>query len=88
MYVNEIGRVAAGAIAERYLSLAHGVEFVAFVSSVGKIHMPTSADPEQDMDEGYSDFLKTITRAKVDENNIRCPHPETAKLMEEVSQVF
>lgn len=50
--------------------------------------MPTSADPEQDMDEGYSDFLKTITRAKVDENNIRCPHPETAKLMEEVSQVF
>ncbi|CAG8654341.1 3965_t:CDS:2, partial [Dentiscutata heterogama] len=29
-----IGRVAAGAIAEKYLKLAHGIEFVAFVSSI------------------------------------------------------
>lgn len=36
------GRVAAGAIAERYLAQAYGIEIVAFVSSVGKIHLPSS----------------------------------------------
>jgi chorismate synthase len=34
------GRVAAGAIAEKYLRQAYGVEIIAFVSSVGKIHIP------------------------------------------------
>jgi hypothetical protein len=34
------GRVAAGAIAEKYLRQAYGVEIVAFVSSVGRIHLP------------------------------------------------
>lgn len=34
------GRVAAGAIAEKYLREAYGVEIVAFVSSVGKVHLP------------------------------------------------
>ncbi|KAG9000911.1 hypothetical protein FRB94_001552 [Tulasnella sp. JGI-2019a] len=37
-----IGRVAAGAIAEKYLTTAYGIEIVAFVSSVGKVHIPTS----------------------------------------------
>ena len=37
-----IGRVAAGAIAEKYLKDALGVEFVAFVSSVGKVHIPST----------------------------------------------
>lgn len=35
-----IGRVAAGAVAEKYLREAFGVEIVAFVSSVGKVHIP------------------------------------------------
>lgn len=35
-----IGRVAAGALAEKYLREAYGVEIVAFVSSVGKVHIP------------------------------------------------
>nr|CDI52294.1 probable ARO2-chorismate synthase [Melanopsichium pennsylvanicum 4] len=35
-----IGRVAAGALAEKYLKEAYGVEIVAFVSSVGKVHIP------------------------------------------------
>lgn len=35
-----IGRVAAGAVAEKYLKEAFGVEIVAFVSSVGKVHIP------------------------------------------------
>ncbi|KAJ5254896.1 hypothetical protein N7505_010047 [Penicillium chrysogenum] len=34
-----IGRVAAGAIAEKFLSLAHNIEIVAFVSSVGNEHL-------------------------------------------------
>lgn len=34
------GRVAAGAVAEKYLSEAFGIEIVAFVSSVGKVHIP------------------------------------------------
>jgi chorismate synthase len=33
------GRVAAGAVAEKYLKLAHNVEIVAFVSSVGNEHL-------------------------------------------------
>ncbi|KAH8921431.1 chorismate synthase [Atractiella rhizophila] len=35
-----IGRVAAGAIAEKYLKDAYGIEIVAFVSSVGKVKIP------------------------------------------------
>ncbi|SPO35526.1 probable ARO2 - chorismate synthase [Pseudozyma flocculosa] len=35
-----IGRVAAGAVAEKYLREAYGIEIVAFVSSVGKVHVP------------------------------------------------
>lgn len=35
-----IGRVAAGAVAEKYLREAFGIEIVAFVSSVGKVHIP------------------------------------------------
>lgn len=34
-----IGRVAAGAIAEKYLSLTHNVSTVAFVASVGEVSM-------------------------------------------------
>lgn len=41
-----IGRVAAGAIAEKYLKDALGVEFVGFVSSVGKVHLPCSKSEE------------------------------------------
>ncbi|KAM0755095.1 chorismate synthase [Meredithblackwellia eburnea MCA 4105] len=78
-----IGRVAAGAIAEKYLKLAYGVEIVAFVSSVGSIHMPTSKTDDGDVDEEYLTFLDGITRETVDKNNIRCPHVESAKLMEE-----
>ena len=37
-----VGRVAAGAIAEKYLKTALGMEIVAFVSSVGKVQIPTT----------------------------------------------
>jgi len=73
-----IGRVAAGAIAEKYLRLAYGVEIVAFVSSVGKVHMPYLAPPSNDkgdedaddveehLTEEYMHLLNTVTRADVD----------------------
>ncbi|KAJ3047646.1 hypothetical protein HK102_012868 [Quaeritorhiza haematococci] len=47
-----IGRVAAGAIAEKYLKFAHGVEIVAFVSSIGHINMePVEPYPAEEAGE-------------------------------------
>ncbi|KAF7986176.1 hypothetical protein HWV62_38574 [Athelia sp. TMB] len=91
-----IGRVAGGAIAEKYLKLAHGIEIVGFVSSVGKVHLPASVAPPSlqpiDGDEDNDDvadalssefrqLLATVTRAQVDKEPTRCPHPETAARM-------
>lgn len=90
-----IGRVAAGAIAERYLKQVYGVEIVAFVSSVGKIHLPAnvappSMTPDSDEDNDNVDdalspefrrLLATITREEVDKHLTRCPHLETAERM-------
>ena len=63
-----IGRVAAGAIAEKYLFEEYGIEIVAWVSSVG------------DYDSNKVD-METITRAQVDANDIRCPDAHTAEKM-------
>ncbi|KAI6153147.1 chorismate synthase [Pisolithus tinctorius] len=90
-----IGRVAAGAIAERYLKQVYGIEIVAFVSSVGKIHLPAhvatpsiAPNGNQDNDEAedaltpeFRHLLATITREEVDKHPTRCPHLETAELM-------
>lgn len=91
-----IGRVAAGAIAEIYLKQALGIEIVAFVSSVGKIHLPSAlappslaaSNPDEDNDEvedaispEFRRLLATISRADVDKHATRCPHPETAERM-------
>lgn len=63
-----IGRVAAGAVAEKWLKVRFGVEIVAFVSSVG----PIEADK--------SKFdLKTLNRETVDQNIVRCPDAEAAE---------
>lgn len=80
-----IGRVAAGAVAEKYLKSACGVEIVAFVSSVGEVAMPfvhqenVSANPSPD----FFKLLETITREKVDEDTTRCPDLPTAEKMRE-----
>jgi chorismate synthase len=63
-----IGRVAAGAVAEKFLRERHGVEIVAWVSSVGAIDAPTID-------------MTTIDRAGVDRFAVRCPDPESAELM-------
>ncbi|CBQ70809.1 probable ARO2-chorismate synthase [Sporisorium reilianum SRZ2] len=132
-----IGRVAAGALAEKYLKEAYGVEIVAFVSSVGKVHIPrypgeqlakdvvngapvaaetkdggvqvegksfygesatdgppqtkvdntintdglTEEEAEEPLSKEFRQLLATITRAKVDENAIRCPHDLAAERM-------
>ncbi|KAM6498308.1 chorismate synthase [Amanita muscaria] len=93
-----IGRVAAGAIAEEYLKTAHRIEIVAFVSSVGKVHLPAAlappslvpSDQQEDNDEvddalspEFCELLATVTREQVDQHPTRCPHPSTAKRMVE-----
>eukprot|EP01135_Chromosphaera_perkinsii_P007823 Nk52_evm15s1020 gene=Nk52_evmTU15s1020 len=65
-----IGRVAAGAIAEKWLKQKFGVEIVAFVTSAGTVDMP----------EGAVD-LQNVKREEVDVNMMRCPHQETAEQM-------
>ncbi|KDN53587.1 putative ARO2-chorismate synthase [Tilletiaria anomala UBC 951] len=122
-----IGRVAAGAVAEKYLKEAFGIEIVAFVSSVGKVHIPrfpgerlapsltsgsgsntaevavtatqtgvapstldhqivdglTADEAEEPLSKEFRQLMATITRAQVDQNDIRCPHPEAAERMRE-----
>ena len=63
-----IGRVAAGAIAEKYLLEEYGIEIVAWVSSVGNY------------DSNAID-MNTLTRAQVDANEIRCPDLQVAEKM-------
>lgn len=80
-----IGRVAAGAIAEKYLKEAFGVEIVAFVGSVGKVTLPFVEEEDEVLGKEYMDLVKTVTRAEVDKEITRCPHKETSQKMEDVS---
>jgi chorismate synthase len=63
-----VARVAAGAIAEKWLKLNHGIEIVAWVSSVGTLNAP---EPD----------VTTISRSAVDATIIRCPDPAVAERM-------
>lgn len=63
-----VGRVAAGAAAEKLLRERYGIEIVAWVRSVGDI---TAPDPD----------LNTLSRAMVDRHLVRCPDPVTAEQM-------
>lgn len=88
------GRVAAGAIAEKYLRQAYGIEIVAFVSSVGKVRLPSSEssstrdDDEDDVEDALSPefrkLLTTVTREEVDRYTTRCPHAATSERMTKV----
>lgn len=81
-----IGRVAAGAIAEKYLSLAHGVEIVSFVTSVGDEHLfpPTPTHPTAATNPLYLDLLSRITREQVDSFlPVRCPDADASARMAE-----
>jgi chorismate synthase len=61
------GRVAAGAIARKFLAERHGVEIVAWVSKVGRIR--AEADVER------------VTREEVERTPIRSPDPAVATQM-------
>lgn len=63
-----IGRVAAGAIAEKMLYDHFGVEIVSWVSSVGTVEAGTID-------------MATITREAVDRNPVRCPDEGAAEEM-------
>ncbi len=64
-----IGRVAAGAIADKFLQTAFGIEIVAWVQAVGE-RVTHEVDHT------------TVTRAEVDQTIIRCPDTRVAPGME------
>jgi chorismate synthase len=63
-----VARVAAGAVAEKWLRERFGIEIVAWVQSVGDL-----VAPDQD--------LLALTRAKVDKTLVRCPDKKMAEAM-------
>jgi chorismate synthase len=65
-----VGRVAGGAIAEKFLSEQYGIEIVAWVSAVYNIEAPPA------------DFAR-INRKQVDRSTVRCPHLQTAEKIED-----
>ncbi|KAK3706762.1 bifunctional chorismate synthase/riboflavin reductase [NAD(P)H] aro2 [Vermiconidia calcicola] len=86
-----IGRVAAGAIAEKYLSVAHGVEIVAFTNSVGPVQLfPSSKEhPSPSTNPAFLDILNKVTREEVDSFlPVRCPDAGVTKQMEELIGEF
>ena len=62
-----IGRVAAGAIARKILSLAHGIRIIAYVERIQDIAMP-EAEALPDLE-------------AIEKTSVRCPHEETALAM-------
>jgi chorismate synthase len=81
-----IGRVAAGAIAEKYLKLAYGIEITAFTTSVGNMHMfpPTAEHPTPSTNPAFLSLLQRIDRKTVDQFlPVRCPDEQKTREMEE-----
>lgn len=62
-----LGRVAAGAIAKKYLKEKYGVEFLSFVERVGNIESSVDID--------------TVTQEQIEANIVRCPDQKTAEKM-------
>ncbi|KAJ9197040.1 hypothetical protein DTO166G4_2637 [Paecilomyces variotii] len=86
-----IGRVAAGAIAEKYLKLAHNVEIVAFVSSVGNEYLfpPTPEHPSSSTNPEFLKLIEKIDRQTVDSfAPVRCPNKEASDRMQKVIETF
>ncbi|TKA71943.1 Chorismate synthase [Cryomyces minteri] len=86
-----IGRVAAGAIAEKYLRIAHGVEIVAFTASIGNefLFPPTPTHPSASTNPEFLKMLDTITRDTVDGfQPVRCPNEEASTRMENLIADF
>lgn len=67
-----IGRVAAGAVAEKYLKAAFGIEIIAWVSAVGMIDISSWS------------AMETISRDQVDQSLVRCPDQAASQRMIEL----
>lgn len=77
-----IARVAAGAVAEKWLKEAYGIEIVAFVTSVGNIKLFGDTDA-MSSDPAFLSLAERITRQEVDENlPVRCPDDAAGRAME------
>ncbi|KAF2471619.1 chorismate synthase-like protein [Lindgomyces ingoldianus] len=86
-----IGRVAAGAIAEKYLREAYGVEIVAFVASIGNefLFPPTLAHRTASTNPEFLKLIETIDRKTVDSFlPVRCPNEESSQRMEKLVAEF
>lgn len=86
-----LGRVAAGAIAEKILHQICNLEIVAFVSSIGSefLFPPTSIHPTPATNPEFLALLNTITRKEVDSfNPVRCPNKEASSRMEALVKQF
>ncbi|PVU96609.1 hypothetical protein BB561_001059 [Smittium simulii] len=67
-----IGRVAAGAVAEKYLKQL-GIEIVAFVSAVGPVRLPILDDFSEQSSKDFTALIDSVTRDQVDQFITRCP---------------
>lgn len=65
-----VARVAAGALAEDILATTHGISIVAWVD---RVHTVQGALPDE----------TALTRARVDDTEVRCPDPVAAQAMTE-----
>jgi chorismate synthase len=65
-----VGRVAAGAVAEKFLSERYGIGIVAWVSAVATIEAP-------------SPDMQSIIRKEVDRSAVRCPDAPSAGKMQD-----
>ncbi|CCE32594.1 bifunctional chorismate synthase/riboflavin reductase [NAD(P)H] aro2 [Claviceps purpurea] len=78
-----IARVAAGAVAEKWLKDTYGVEIIAFVTSVGRIKLFSDTDA-MSADPAFLSLADSVTRAQVDEFlPVRCPDAAANKRMED-----
>ncbi|MFA5506064.1 MAG: chorismate synthase [Vulcanimicrobiota bacterium] len=67
-----IGRVAGGAVAYQVLRESFPLEVVAWVESVHQVSAAGLIDPAE------------VSREQVEQNEVRCPHPDKAARMHEV----
>lgn len=73
-----IAKVAAAAIAQKYLSLTHSVEIVAFLSRVGDKYLFPQLYSKAEVNPNFLRLIGNVTRWQVDDNlPVRCPDPET-----------
>ena len=86
-----LARVAAGAIAEKVLREAYGVEIVAFTSSVGQefLFPPTREHPTAATNPEFGELIDKVTREEVDAYvPVRAPERKACARMEKLIAEF